>query len=346
MKILHFANWAPSRSGLYEAVKDQIKYQRENGIDSQLAIYETENPRKDLIDDGWLKPVSWDWAKNANIFVIHRGLPEKVKKLFPKTKKIMVIHGTSDFLMLDEVINKADKTPFNTHINLINQMDMSVAVNQHDFDVYKLYDYSGKKLRLIHDAIDMSRFSIDGDTYRYNNHPQIIWADSLRINKNPSTIIWAMADVVKNIPSAKLSLYGLNIESILTWRNILIRSAGQKLNSNIENLSMNVKKVNTFMRDADILFNSNMSGIFSRVEMEAMACGCNIVGFDDSYGCYCAKAFNHTDVANKIIDCWNNIKDDLNYAKINARKIALNNFDMSKKVKDEYIPLYNEVLMG
>jgi len=343
---MHFANWAPSRSGLYECVKDQIKYERQNGIDSQLAIYETEHPNQNLIDDGWLKPVSWDWAKNATVFVIHRGLPEKIKNKFPKTKKVLVIHGTSDFLVLDEVISKADTTPFNSHINLINSTDVSVAVNKHDFEVYKLYDYSGKKMRLIHDAIDVSRYNLKGEKYKYKEHPQIIWSDSLRINKNPSVVIWAMAEVIKKIPTAKLSLYGLDLESILTWRNIILRSAGQRLNSNIENLAMNVKNVNTFMRDADILFNSNMNGIFSRVEMEAMACGCNVVGYDDLYGCYCAKAFNHIDVADKIMNCWNDRKNDIKQAQINARKIALNNFDMSKKVKNEYIPLYNEILKG
>jgi len=344
LKVLHFSNWAPNKSGLFECTVDQIKMEREQGIDSQLAIYETEKPSKNLIDDNWLKPVTWDWASKADIFVIHRGLPEKVKSKFPDTKKILVIHGTSDFLVLDEVINQAEKTPFNSHINLINNTDASVAVNEHDFNIYKLYDYSGKKMRFIRDAIDVDRFSLDGDKYSYLRHPQIVWADSLRINKNPSTVIWSMLEVIKKIPTARLSLYGLDLNSILTWRNILLRSAGQRLNSSIENLSMHIKNLQLFMRDADILFNSNMNGVFSRVEMEAMACGCNIVGYNDLYDCYCAKAFNPIDVANKINDCWEYRKNNIQEARQQARKVALDNFDMRKKVKEEYIPLYNEIL--
>ena len=109
---------------------------------------------------------------------------------------------------------------------------------------------------------------------------------------------------------------------------------------------MHVNDVSCFMRDADILFNSNMNGVFSRVEMEAMACGCNIVGFNDLYGCYCAKAFDNIGIANQIINCWLERKFNIKQARINARKIAINNFSMRTKVEKEYIPLYEKVLKG
>ena len=68
LKILHFSNHAPRKSGLYEAVKDIVKYERKFGFDSQMAIYERKIPDENWIDDGWLKPVSWDCAEKADIF--------------------------------------------------------------------------------------------------------------------------------------------------------------------------------------------------------------------------------------------------------------------------------------
>jgi hypothetical protein len=55
-----------------------------------MAIYECKNPNEHWIDDGWLKPVSWDWAEQADLFIIHRGLPKEVENKFPEKKKIVV----------------------------------------------------------------------------------------------------------------------------------------------------------------------------------------------------------------------------------------------------------------
>lgn len=341
LKILHFSNWAPRRSGLYECTRDQIKYERKMGLDSQMAIYEIENPSEDWEDEG-LKPVSWDWAEQADLYVIHRGLPEKVKTKWPK-KTVMVIHGTSEFLLLEEIFSKANKTPFNTHINLINSCDASVAVNEHDYAIYKLYD-KDNKLTLIHDAIDISKFTIDGYKHEYMKHPQILYADSLRVNKNPAHIIWAMTEIVKTIPTARLSILGLNLETILTWRNIILRSPNRVLDAWIENTQLEVTEVRPYMRGADILYNGNMSGISSRVEMEAMACGCQVISYAGKFTKWHPEIYNLKDIANKVIDCWEYIQKDPVNAKKEARQYAIDNFSMEQKVKEEYIPLYNQVL--
>jgi len=341
MKILHFSNWAPRRSGLYECTKDQIKYERQMGIDSQMAIYERENPPEDWEDEG-LKPVSWDWAEQADLYIIHRGLPEKVANKWPK-KKITVIHGTTEFLLLEEIFSKADKTPFNTHINLINTSDASVAVNEHDYSIYKIYDRKNT-LHFIHDAIDISKFSINGYKHEYMKHPQILYADSLRVNKNPAHIIWAMSEIVKKIPTARLTILGLDLESILTWRNIILRSPNRFLEGYLENTQLEVTEVRPYMRGADILYNGNMSGISSRVEMEAMACGCQILSWTGNFTKWHPEIYNIQDIANKVMDCWEYIQKDPIKARQEARQYAIDHFNMEQKVKDEYIPLYKKVL--
>ena len=341
MNILHFSNWAPRKSGLYECTKDQIKYERELGINSQLAIYEHEYPDENWIDENWLKPVSWDWAKNADLYIIHRGLPEKIKRELPK-KTITVIHGTSDYLILNEILTKAESTTFNTHINLINNTDASVAVNKYDYEIYKLYDYNNK-LTYIQDSIDVKKFNINGYKYPFMNHPQILFCDSLRINKHPAHIIWAMEKIYKEIPTARLTLVSLDLETILTWRNILLRSRRGLLYRLCENVLMEMTEIRPLLRGADILFNGNTSGIFSRVEMEAMSCGCQIVGFENEYTKWMPKTKNISDIANTVIDCWKAIEND-NNIRLKTRRIALNNFDIKKNVKDKYIPLYENVL--
>jgi glycosyltransferase involved in cell wall biosynthesis len=338
MKVVHFSNWAPKRSGLYECAKDQIKYERKLGIDSQMAIYETEIPNSSLIDDEWLKPITWNECKDADLFVIHRGLPKELEDL--KKPDIMVIHGTVEFLMLEELFSHAEKTPFNTHINLIKNCDASVAVNQHDHQIYSLYDL-GNKLTLINDSIDTERFQIEGNKYPYT-HTQVLFCDSLRPNKFPSHAIWAMAEVAKKRPNVKLTIVGLDLLGILTWRNLILRSPNNHLAANIENIQLLTNDNPSYMRGASIVINGNMSGIPSRVELEAMACGCQVVGYGNFTKWTC-KPFDTIDMANKILDCLKYIEEDPTKARLEARQYVLDNHSMEKNI-EKYISLYKKVL--
>ena len=341
MKVLHFSNFAPNRSGLYQCTFDQIKYEREMGIDSQMAVYENEHAVG--LKDDWLIPVSWDWAKNADIFCIHRGLPPKVQKLFPNTKRVVVLHGTSEFLILEDIFSKAEQQNFNSHINFINRNDATTVVNEHDYDILKLYDYNDK-LHLVNDAVDMEKYNLKGHKYPYKNHPQILYCDSLRINKHPAHIIWAMEHIVREIPNARLTVVGLDLEDVLTWRNLLLRSKQGRLKSHCEVIQFKTDDVLPYMRGADILYNSNASGIFSRVQIEAMACGCQVISCNSKFTPYNFKTYDIKDIAKTTIDCWNSIKDNPEQARKNSRKMALKHFSMKDKVKNEYIPLYNKVI--
>lgn len=341
MNIIHFSNFAPNKSGLYECTKDQIKYERKLGLNSDLIIYDNKNPQN--ISDSWLEPVSWDKAKEADIFVVHRGLPLEIVKDFPKTKKIIILHGTSEYILLEDIFSQAEKQGFNSHINYINNYDGASVVNQHDYDILKLYDYTDK-LRLIHDAIDLERYNLEGYVYPYKNHPQILYCDSLRINKHPAHIIWAMEEIVKEIPNAKLTIIGLSLFDILIWRNLILRSKSGCLRKNCEVIQFHSNEVVPYMRGADILFNGNMSGIPSRVEMEAMACGCQVISYNGDFTKFKPIAFDIKDIAKKTIECCKYIEQNKESAILESQQYAKSHFDMEQKVKDEYIPFYKEIL--
>jgi len=339
MRVIHFSNFAPNRSGLFECAFDQVKYERKLGIDSQMAIYEIENP-KNLTRD-WLECISWEECKDADLFIIHRGLPNELEKL--KKPNIVVIHGTVEFLMLEELFSNAEKTPFNTHINLIKNCDASVAVNEHDYSIYKLYDPKDK-LTLIHDAIDVERFTIEGHQYPFNRHPQILFCDSLRPNKFPSHAIWTMAEVIKKIPEARLTVVGLDLLGILTWRNLILRSPDNHLAANIENIQLLTNDNPSYMKGADIVINGNMSGIPSRTELESMACGCSVISYGGNFTKWIAKPFDIKSIAEQIVNCWESIKDRKEEARKENRQWVLDNANMEIQVLNKYIPLYKRVL--
>jgi glycosyltransferase involved in cell wall biosynthesis len=270
-------------------------------------------------------------------------MPKEVENKFPKTKQIVVIHGTSDFLVLNEILSKANETSFNSHINLINNCAASVSVNLYDYEIYKLYDYY-TKLEYIQDSIDLERFNLEGYQYPFLWRPQILFCDSLRINKNPSHILWAMAKIHKEIPNAKLTIVSLDLETILTWRNMLMRSKGGFLFHLCENVLTEMTEIRPFLRGADILFNGNVSGIFSRVEMEAVACGCSVIGWDDKYTQWKPKTHNIDDIAECVIQCWNDRKENIEECRKRNYQIAVNNFNMEKQVIEKYISMYDKIL--
>jgi len=244
--------------------------------------------------------------------------------------------------MLEEVASQAEKTGFNTHINLIRDTAASAAVNQHDYDIYKLYD-PGDKLSMVHDAIDIERYTIDGYAHPFDHHPQIVYCDSLRPNKHPAHSLWAMAEVVKAIPQARLTIIGLDLSSILTWRNLILRSPGAKLAENTELVQLQTTELRPYLRGADILVNGNMSGVPSRVELEAMACGCQVISYAGDFTKYHPKPFDVKDIAAKIIECWNDIKDCRESARKEARQWVVENANMEKQVEKKFIPLYEKI---
>ena len=341
MKVVHFSNWAVNRSGLFMCAAEQVKYERKVGIDSQLAVTEWKVPAKDISFDGWLKPITWDECKDADLFIIHRGLPHELDGL--KKPDIMVIHGTVEFIMLEELFSHAEKQGINTHINLIRGCDASVSVNQHDYDIYKLYD-PDNRLIMIHDAIDVDKYTIEGHKYPFYHSPQILFCDSLRPNKYPSHAIWAMAEVIKAIPDARLTVVGLDLLGILTWRNMILRSPNQHLAANIENIQLLTNDTASYMRGADILINGNMSGIPSRTELEAMACGCQVVSYGGDFTKWVARPFDIKSMAKQIVKCWKHIQKDPAKARLEARQWVCENANMEKQVNEKYIPLYKKVL--
>ena len=139
MKVCHFSNWAPRQSGLYENTKDQIKYERREGLQSELVISHSENPTSGQVDD-WLKPITWNESKDADIWVMHSCIPEKLKSLFKDKVTVAWLHGPTEHMILCEWASKREDTKFNMHINVVWKYDATVALNQHCYEVMKLYD--------------------------------------------------------------------------------------------------------------------------------------------------------------------------------------------------------------
>jgi len=339
--VCHWSNWGPRVSGMYESCKDQVKYERREGIRSELAIHYVEKPGEEHIDEGWMVPITWEEAKKADIWVLHSGFPEGSGETAKKKKTVAVLHGPTEHLTMKEWV----KTPggsLNTHINLLWENDATVCINTHEYDVMKLYDEKKDRCHYIPNSIDLER--LEGvHPWTYDHHPAIISCDTPRIEKLNHHIIWSMPYVVEKIPDARLNVFSLLLEPINIWRNLFCRSHERKLEKHCENIQLANRNLFPFQAGADIGFNNNISGIASRVTMEMQAFGVPVISYNGEYTPYHAKPFDLHSIAEQIERCWNDLQAEGSTVREDTIAYARKNYDRGKNVK-KFIELYEKIL--
>jgi len=243
-------------SGMYESVKDQIKYERKAGIESDFGNAYLENPPEDQVDD-WLRPITWDEAKKANVWVLHSKFPDGMKEYAKNKIRVAVIHGPTEHMCLKQWAKQGGD--INLHISLLWEMDASVFINQHEYDIMKLYDEKGGRCHYIPNSIDLERTK-GVHPWQYEHHPAIISCDTPRIEKLPLHIIWAMPYLRELIPEARLNMYSLLLEPIQYWRNIFCRSHERYLESCCESVQLANRDLLPFQAGGDIGFKQQLLG--------------------------------------------------------------------------------------
>jgi len=340
MFVVHFSNFAPSQSGMYESVKDQIKYERKEGLRSEIVVSHAESDTE-IRTDGWLTSISWEESKKADIWVMHSAIPEPLKEFKKGKKLIAILHGPTEHMLLKEW--SKDGASFNLHISLLWEYDAAICINKHEYDIMKFYDEKIDRCRYIPNSIDLERFK-DVTPWIYSHHPAILSCDVPRIEKLPFHIIWAIPILWEEfgLSEARLNLFSLPLEPIGVWRNLFCRSHKRKLESCCENIQLANNNLSPFQAGADIGFNNNYSGIASRVTMEMMACGIPVVSYGGEYTKYRAKIFDLHSIAKQIYRCWKDLTVKGNTVKKETLAYAKENFDRAKEVK-KYITLYKEL---
>ena len=363
MKVAHFAVFAPSMSGMYESTKDQIKYERREGIDS--IFVDGVNPKAHemgWVDDGWLSPVDWREALNADVWVTHSNFPPPLKEYITaeprnreKFKIVAIHHGPAEHMILKEYIYLQKNIDVNedpaftiVHINAIWNWDACVVLNKHEFDVSVLFDENDKLIH-IQNSIDLERYNLDVYPWEFRNRPAIISCDVPRVEKMPVHIMLAMREIRKRVPSAKLNIYALPLDNIKFFRNLVCRVKDRMMDRGdygyCENIVTKTNSVSPFIRGADIGFNSNYSGICSRVHMEMQAMGVPVISYRGDYTPYHARIFDLESIAEQVERCWNDLNDSSKTVREDNIAYARENYDRGKQVKI-YVQLYQYLLDG
>jgi len=344
MFVVHWTWWAPRLSGMYQSVKDQIKYERKAGMRSEFG--DCHNPERDMSKkkDGWLTPITWEEAEKADLWVLHGKIPQELQEKYKGKKPIVVVvHGPAEHMILQEWGTDRSDTAFTvTHINLAWEYDATVVLNKHELDILELYD-EHNHVSYIPNSIDLEEYPVDGTKWEYWHHPAVISCDVPRLEKLPVHILLAMPRLLARVPDARLNLFGLPLEQVQYWRNMVCRSKNRALEAACENIQLKNTDLRSFMRGADIGFNNNYSGIASRVTMEMMAMGIPVVSYRGDYTPYHPEIFSIDGIAQQIEQVWKDLNDPKKTVKKDTMKYAREHYDRAKYIP-EYAKLYQEVL--
>lgn len=346
MKVAHWSSFAPSRSGLYEAAKDLVLAERAAGIDSMFINMSVADPEKHLakcpggrLDECNLNPSTWEEAKDAHIWVVHRGIPVEMIEEAKKHYTVMAIHGGPEHMAMADIASNGNTQSFNSHINMVNNYSKAVALNEHDYKIWQLYADPGQVVH-IEDSIDVSRFAPEGYAWEFHGLPAILYADISRNIKLPFTLYWAMPGVHKKLPEARLEVYGLPFAEINTFRNMMIRAHDITLLGTLESVQLITSDLRPMMRGAHIGVNPNLSGVRSRVTMEMMACGLPVISSNGDYPIRQYRPYDTVGLERAICVAWEDMKKDIPAAREKARAWAIEHWDVKKAVETGWIPLY------
>lgn len=341
MFVVHWSNWGPRISGMYESVKNQCKYETRAGLRSELAIHYEREPGPERVDKGFT-PITWEEAKKADAWVLHSAFPNdpEMKKIEPKVATVAVLHGPTEHMVFNEWNKISDS--FNHHVNLLWNLDATVCINTHEYDVLKLYDEKVGRCRYIPNSIDLEE--LEGTVpWQYENHPAILSCDTPRVEKLPVHILWAMPYVREKIPEARLNIFSLLLEPVGIWRNLIVRAHKRSLEAACESIQLANNNLKPFQAGADIGFNNNYSGIASRVTMEMMAFGVPVVSYNGEYTKYHARPFDLHSIAEQIERCWKDLTAKGSTLREDTMKYAREEFHRGKHIP-KYVELYTELL--
>jgi glycosyltransferase involved in cell wall biosynthesis len=337
--VAHWSLWAPGRSGLFHAVIDQVKYERRVGLDARFIHCDIRDPDPTRFTEEGITALGWASAMDCDIWVLHRSIPNELMSTLPKKKSIAVLHGTSEIMVLHEIESGGRDDKFNMHVDFLNQFNRIVTITESDTQIMKLYENGRNKVVYIGDAIDLEKYTIEGHAWEFKYRPAIISTTNVRVNKNPAPLFWAMPEIIKVIPRARLNIFGLTLADIMTWRNLILKS--NAISIAVENIHNQFYDLRPFLRGADISFNSNYSGIFSRDSMEAMACGCSVVAYSNEHTPYACHRQTPS-IVSAIKRAWDDLIADPEQQILKNRQYAEEHFDMKKAV-DKYIEVYNSL---
>jgi len=343
MRVAHFAQFTPNRSGMYETVRDMIFAERMYGIDAQFIDCKGNSEQgQDCcrvgLHDKDLVSVSPEWSYNADILMRHSLAPDPIIRI--GIPVIMCLHGRPEYSYILEHNKKSPVLTIMSNAEANPRYRAFISFWQEHKPFWDIIA-GQKKTYYIPAPVDLIKYNPKGLTFNFGDlsgSPNIIIADIWREDITPFNTIFAVARFKElYCPTAKAQVFGCPPPGAPYIAN-LIQSLRNKGIVGVADAL--VPFMPDVYRAGDILVTPHR--IATRVVREALASGLPIVaGTGCSYTNYTADARDTDGFAQAINNCWLALqREDL---RGEARKLAEQEFNY-EKVGQALLNIFNEVL--
>ena len=327
IKVAHFAAFCPNVTGQYATVKDMIKAERKVGIDAQFIATSIDAKKQALSDaagkkDGWLVTQNPAWTRGADIIVRHSCVPDKFANL--GIPMVMALHGRPESTFIIEFVGLMKIYQLLSEVQKDPRYRGWITFwKEHEF--FHKMKFKEDRLYYVPAMVDLDEYNPTGIKVNYkitNGTPNIIVADMWRHDMTPYTMLYAAAKFKeKYCPDAKVHVFGAPPNKTKVLMD-LMRKKGV-----VGNVMGMAKPMCNVYRSGDFLITPH--NIATRIVRESLACGLPIVaGTTNQFTKYRADPRDIDGFVEQMNDCWEHIKANPAQAKIDARNVAEEEFNM------------------
>ena len=217
-----------------------------------------------------------------------------------------------------------------------NRFEATFVTSKRAEEVWGSFDHSGEKVHLISKGIDLDWWIRSPTSQDLEGEPSILYGEIWRGIKHPLHLFYACKRIFEENPKMRLNVWGLNIKRDF-WQQFLDWTGYHDFIGK-RGLKGIVDYPNHWYTRGDVLISPGLFGDVSRVQQEAMACGCPSISWDsdpygDAHSYKYAKAFDTEDLAFKIMEVYDEVLNDRLEVAKRCRNLAERYYNINNTAK-------------
>lgn len=278
MRVAHWSLFGPHVSGMYHTTKDLILAERELGIEAELLnIGSVTGGQK----DGDFTTAPHSFADVADVYVLHSRVEPPYYG--DGTPTVFVQHGHPLYSWQCELykLEPGNTAPWSTSLAYYNDtrnIHRYVTMWSDQLPYWRVLagPAADERVRLIPRGLRLGdQFVPDGPREGLVGDPVVVIVESFRLIKDILAPLFAASEFHNRCPNARVYMFGVPDDSDpmgATFRRMIGNSNLHRCIGDVHTVHRAIDRV---LRDADLLVTSSRGE--SRVMLEALACGCDVV---------------------------------------------------------------------
>jgi glycosyltransferase involved in cell wall biosynthesis len=276
----------------------------------------------------------WGWAmKFCDIHVIHTSQLKRVGELKPKA---FFLHGTPEACLENDMQPKVELKSYESAVGYIGKCEATIVTSERAKFLWQPYDYTGERIHRVNKGVDLEWWQRTPTKQNLPGEPSVLYGEIWRGIKHPLHTIFAVNEIYKENPEIRLNVWGCNIKRSF-WAKIFEEGQFDRF-LGPRGIKTIIDYPEHYYSRGDVLVSPGLYGDVSRVQQEALGCGCPVIGWDsdpwgDTHPYKYVRSYDCKDLAAKILEVWNEVQDDPEGVQKRCREMAERYFDVNVEAR-------------